>query len=259
MANGKCIWCLGDTTDGYVEHIIPVGVGGFDEFALDSSVVCGPCNNGLAHLDRAVVDEYDTSAFLARVPRRGGKPPAIRSRGNLVATIESTGPTITFNMEQFAVSAHDGTTAGAYRGSPRNVNAKLEIDGSIAKISFKQAFGASPKFVRGVTKIASSFLAFLKGAATAREPKYDPIRQFVRYGVGVRHAMLLACDDRKYQCGPASLWETETDEYAVQFRIGHIDFLVDLTEVEHLMPTFESTMRDAFGASGWTVLPVASA
>jgi hypothetical protein len=256
LAHGKCIWCLCDTTDGHREHIIPVAVGGFDEFSLPGSVVCKACNNGLAHLDRAVADEYDTSAFLARVPGRDGKLPAIRSRGNLVATIEPTGPAMTFNMERFAVPAHDGTKAGPYRSSSRNINAKLEIDGSVARISFKQEFGSGPKFVRGITKIAFSFLAFLKGPATAHQPKYDAIRQFVRYGIGTRHAMLLGCDDHEYRCGPASLSSSENEEYAVQFRIGHADFLADLSEHESLMPMFKRKMQETYGTSGWTVLPL---
>ncbi len=258
MANGKCIWCLCDTPDGHLEHIIPLAVGGFDEFALPGSVVCKACNNGLAHLDRAVADEYDTAAFMARVSGRKGKPPAVRSRGNFVATIEPTGPTMTFNMERFAVPAHDGSSAGPYRSGSRNINAKLEIDGSAARISFKQEFGSGPKFIRGITKIAFSFLAFLKDPMTAREPKYDAIRQFVRYGVGVRHAMLLGCDDREYRCGPASLHSSESEEQAVQFRIGHTDYLVDLTERESLMPMFEHTMHETYGANGWTVLPITS-
>lgn len=258
MADGKCIWCLSDTSDGHLEHIIPVAVGGLDEFSLPGSVVCKACNNGLAHLDRAVADEYDVLTFWARVPGRDGKPPVIKSRGNLVATVEPTGPTMTFNMERFPVPAHDGTITGPYRAKSRNINAKLNIDGSLAKVSFKKEFGQGPKFVRGITKIAFSFLAFLKDPATAREPKYDALRQFVRYGVGVRHAMLLSCDDREYRCGPASLRSSESEEHAVQFRIGYTDYLVDLTARESLMPMFERTMQETYGANGWTVLPVAS-
>lgn len=256
MAEGKCIWCLRDTSDGHLEHIIPVAVGGIDDLSLPGSVVCKACNNGLAHLDRAVADEYDMLAFMARVPGRKGKSPAVRGRGNFVATIEPTGPTMTFNMERFAVTAHDGTLAGPYRARSRNVNAKLQIEGSVGKVSFTQQFGSGPKFVRGITKIAFSYFAYMQDHETAREPKYDAIRQFVLKGIGVRHAMLIGCDDRKYQCGPASLLPFENGQYAVTFRIGPVTFVVDLSEHESLMPAFKLEMQKTYGVNGWTTLPV---
>ena len=259
MADGKCIWCLCDTTDGHLEHIIPVAVGGVDEFSLPGSVVCKACNNGLAHIDRAVADEYDTSAFLARVPGRKGKPPAVRGRGNFVASIEATGPTMTFNMERFSVPAHNGTVAGPYGASSRNVNAKLEIDGSVARISFAQTFGSSPKFIRGITKIAFSFFAYLDGATAACSSRYDAVRRFVRDDVGTRHAMLIGCSDKKYQNGSPKLSVYEPDDCSVRFRIGHTEYVVDLTENECLMPIFERTMQEAYGTNGWTVLPISPA
>jgi hypothetical protein len=36
------------------------------------------CNNGLAHLDQAVIDDFDLFAFISGIPRKRGRPAQIR-------------------------------------------------------------------------------------------------------------------------------------------------------------------------------------
>jgi hypothetical protein len=102
----KCIWCLNESTVNHVEHIVPEALGCPDNFVLTNEEVCIKCNNGLGHIDQAVIDDFDFPAFMAGIPRKGGKPPIISSRGNVKGAVEPNGPGISFNMEKHAVKDH---------------------------------------------------------------------------------------------------------------------------------------------------------
>ena len=147
-----CIWCKTESTKIAVEHIIPDALGCPPDLVLSDGEVCESCNNRLGHLDQAVAEEFDFMAFEENIPRKGGRPPAILSRGNVVATKGPAGSEMSFNMERYPVRAHDGSVLGARGKSRRNVNATFERDGPFARISFEIEFGQGPKFVRGLTK-----------------------------------------------------------------------------------------------------------
>lgn len=98
MHMSKCIWCKKTNQPPSVEHIIPEVVGCPDGFVLNNGEVCRPCNNRLGHADRAIAHEFDFVLHHFNVPRKRGKPPEIRSRGNVVAT--SAPREISFNMVQ---------------------------------------------------------------------------------------------------------------------------------------------------------------
>ncbi len=255
MTDARCIWCLGPAKSDHQEHIIPEAIGCPDGFVLPGTVVCRKCNNGLAHLDKAVVEEFDFLVFMAGVPRKKGRPPIVKSRGNVVASVESTGPTYTFNMEAHSVPAHDGSTLAPFRGSRRNIRAKFSRDGNAATVSFAQPFGDNPKFVRGLTKIAFSSLAYFLGAPLARDSIFNPIRNFVLFGSGKRHVVLSAARDAEYRNSAWSPYVSESGGYAVTFRIAQVEFLVDLTEGESDLPIFEAKAREQYGDVGWCTLP----
>ena len=256
MVNSACIWCLTESNDTDDEHIIPQVLGCPEDFVLPGSIVCRSCNNKLAHLDQALADEYDLLTFASRVPGRNGKRPAVRRRGNVVATLEKTGPVTTINMEPHSVRAHDGTIAGAYRARHRNINATFEIAGTIARIKFNVTFGSGPKFVRGITKVAFSFLAFFIGDDEVRAAKYDSVRKFVIAGEGCRHVTMFNCGNQKYQSGPASLHVLENNDYIIEFRIGQTIYFIDLSESEAYLPAIKQSMADSYGNRGWCLMPI---
>lgn len=69
----KCIWCK--RSDGLLslEHVFPEGLGCPDGFVLRAGEVCKTCNNELAHLDQAVIDELDVIGYMNDVPcKRAG-------------------------------------------------------------------------------------------------------------------------------------------------------------------------------------------
>lgn len=255
MTDAGCIWCLGPTDGDHDEHIIPEVIGCPESFVLPGTAVCRKCNNGLAHLDQAVADEFDFLAFMAGVPRKKGRPPVIKSRGNVVASMESSGPTFTFNMEKHPVTAHDGSILAPFRGSQRNIRGTFSKEGDVGTISFDLAFGNNPKFVRGLTKIAFSSLAYFLGASVARASSFKAIRNFVLVGSGKRHVLVSEARDAEYRNSAWAPYVSRSGGYAVTFRIAHVVFLVDLTEGEADLPIFEAKVREQYGDVGWCTLP----
>jgi len=259
MIEASCIWCLGPAENGHDEHIFPEAIGCPPGFVLPGSVVCRKCNNALGHLDKAVSDEFDFLAFLSAVPRKKGRPPIINSRGNVLGSIEATVPTLTFNMEKHPIAAHDGSTLAPFRGTRRNIRAQLSREGNVGKISFDVTFGDNPKFIRGLTKIAYSSLAYFLGSDAARQPSFAAVRQFVIGGHGSRHVLLSQAGDKEYRLSARAPYAHDSGGYVAGFRIAQIDFLVDLTEEESLLPIVEAKMREEYGDAGWSVLPLRGA
>jgi hypothetical protein len=211
---------------------------------------------GLGHLDKAVADEFDFLVFMAGVPRKKGKPPLIKSRGNVLGSIEATGPTFTFNMEKHSVTAHDGSRLAPFRGSQRSVRATLSRDGDVGTVSYDVSFGDSPKFIRGLTKIAFSSLAYFLGPDAARQSAFAAVRSFVLDGRGSRHVLLCHSGDAQYRTSAWAPYRNQCGGYVVTFRIAQTDFLVDLTEEESELPILRAKMREQHGDAGWCVLPV---
>lgn len=255
MDTHRCIWCLGVADDVDVEHIIPEALGCPPEFVLPGTAVCRKCNNNLAHLDLAVIDEFDIVSFMAGVPRKNGRKPFVRSRGNLLATVESNGPTYTLNMESYPVKAHGGAQLAGFRGSKRDVRGKFAKLGDVAEVSFDVPFGQNPKFVRGITKIAFSSLAYFLGAQVSLDPSFNPVREFVRNDVGKRHLLLMFSEDQTYRNTVWAPSVSPSGELFVAIRIASIEFLVDLGEGESTLSMFQRNMPSSF-AGKWTVLPV---
>lgn len=255
VTDARCIWCLNQADGAHKEHIFPESIGCPENFFLPGTAVCRKCNNGLAHLDKAVADEFDFLAFMAGVPRKRGKSPLIGSRGNVLASMESTGPTYTFNMENYPVRAHDGSTLAPFRGSQRNIRARFSSEGSVATVAFDVPFGANPKFVRGLTKIAFSSLAYFLGAPVARDSAFNPVRRFVLNGVGDRHALLSKSQDDNYRNSAWPPYVSQSGGYAVTFRIARTEFLIDLTENETDLSIFEAKAQEQYGETGWCILP----
>lgn len=82
MSAPVCIWCLKPSTDSDKEHIFPEALGCPPELMLPGHAVCRKCNNDLAHLDLAVIDDFDFSRFLYGIPRKKNRPPEISGRGD---------------------------------------------------------------------------------------------------------------------------------------------------------------------------------
>lgn len=258
MPINNCIWCGKVTSDKHVEHIIPEALGCPPNFVLPGTIVCHKCNNGFAHLDRAVVDDFDFSTFNAGIPRKKGKPPVVSSRGNVFGSVQGGISTLTINMEKYSVTAHNGSKLAPSHGSNRNIDAKLEASDSISKVSFSTTFGSTPKFIRGITKIAFSSLAYFWGAEVANQKQFDAVREFVINGIGNRHTMITSSNDSEYKHTIDKPLRHATGHFIAAFRIACVEFLVDLSPTESLLPILEAKQLEQFGTDGWCVLPIRS-
>lgn len=252
----RCIWCKKENSDSAVEHIIPEALGCPDYFILANGLVCRRCNNGLAHLDQAVIGDFDISLFMANVPGKKGKPPAIHSRGNLVGRRGATGPEMSINMERFPVVSESGSKIGAYGRSSRNIKATLTHDGPNAEIKFSTSIGQNPKFVRGIFKIGFSSLVYFLGGEFAQSPMFDPIREFVRNGTGTRHVLVMESDDTTFRNQAWPPYQNSSGYLASVFRLAAMEFLADLSPDHSLFPTLKESAMQSRGTSGWTWLPV---
>ena len=251
-----CIWCKNKVVDFTTEHIIPEALGCPSGFVLSNGAVCRSCNNDLAHLDRAVIDDFDILAFMATVPRKRGKSPIISSRGNMVGICNEAGNYIAINMESSPVRDVNGRILGGFGKSRRNIRAKFNRFGSVGRISFDTTLGDSPKFVRGIVKIAFSSLAYFLGSELALRRSFDPVRSFVMEGIGRRRVLLMQTRDVNYRNQVWPPYKNEKEEYSVVFRLASIEFFVDLSPSMSLFPVMKQKAKEIYGESGWTFLPV---
>jgi hypothetical protein len=251
-----CIWCKKVNAATAIEHIIPQALGCPDDFVLKEGAVCGSCNNNLGHLDQAVLDEFDVFVFSAGVKGKRGRPPKINSRGNMFGAWEQSGPVIHINTGPTVVKTQGGQVLSAPGKSKRNIKANFQRSGNRAEVSFQIRLGESPKFVRGIVKIAFSSLAFFRPSEVLTD-KHDAIRRFVIEGEGLRKIIWMAAPDKKFmnQVRPPLRHESG-DYFAISFPLANIDFVVDLSPDMRLFPIFKAKAYQLYGSNGWSWLPL---
>jgi hypothetical protein len=251
----QCIWCSKKTADRDLEHIFPAALGCPDHMTLSGNAVCKRCNNKLSKLDLAVCDEFDLFAFFSGVPRRGRKTPQVLNRGNLIATIEPSGPKISINMDPDPSPSHMKQQLGPYGGSPRNVKAKIAVSGELASISAQVPFGQGKNFVRGLLKMAFSCFTYHLGPEVASSNRFDPVREFVMHGKGTRRVLVTKGDDSQFLLASYPPWIGLDGNYCVEFRVATLHFLVDLSPDETQFLELSQKAEDLFGPDDFFVLP----
>lgn len=255
----KCIWCLHPNQDAAKEHIIPEALGCPQEFIFKDGTVCQSCNNKLAYLDRAVIDDFDIFLFQAGVKRKHNKLPSIKSRGNLSAGYGPEGKFIAVNMGPGSVLDSLGNTLIPFKEAERHINAKFETDGTTAKISYDVKFAMNKKFRRGIYKIAFNSLAFFLGRDKALLCEFNSIRDFVVKGRGDRVIFMKPTNDKIFmnqfinQVWPP--YVNACNFYSMVLRIGFIEFVVDLSPNQSITPVLMEKSKEIFGTEGWTYMP----
>ena len=257
--NIKCIWCKRSDRKPSIEHIIPEALGCPSEFVLKRGEVCCKCNNHLAQLDQAVIDDLDFLAYMNGIPRKRGRAPEIRSRGNVIGTYESGQPSVFINMESHPIMTHLGDRLGAYGRSARNVNTAMEKIGDFAKISFGIEIGKNPKFARGLVKIAFSSLAWYIGAGSLAHDAFNPVRRFVTKGDGFRPIILCTDGDHSYRNQVWGPYRSPEGYYSMTFRLSSFHVWVDLSPECTSFPTIRDAMFNEYGETGWSCLPLSAA
>lgn len=256
MNRGLCIWCLKDSSDSDVEHIFPEALGCPDHLTLPGSIVCKRCNNGLAHLDQVVVDDFDFLLLMHGIRRKRGKPPIVASRGNVHATTSTDGLSICFNLDAVDQVAPWGQRVGPYRGRSRDIKPKIEkLGGKLCSIEFDAPIGQDNKFPRGMYKIALNSITYMLGPVVARSERFNWLRNYVKRGGKRRKIMLTSTQNKNFTVTAFPPWINAHGDYALQVQIGLANFLLDLSEDESLMPVFEQEALSQYGKSGFSVFP----
>jgi hypothetical protein len=253
-----CIWHKKLHAEPSFEEILLAGFGCPKEYTFSDGEVCRPCNSRCAHLDQAVLDAFDFLAFFRGVPRRGGKPPQVVNRGNVLCRWTPQGPAVFINMEKHAITTPYGDRVAPYRGKPRDIEAVVQqLGGGQGEVSWGTLLGEDPKFVRGVHKMAFELFALHLGARAVLDARYDAVRRFVLEGKGVRH-ILVGMGGGPWPSPflvPTAIDCGDT-RYAMLFGILEVSFWVDLTPTQEVLPAFMRRVERESGTHGWSYLPL---
>lgn len=189
----SCLWCRATHYKADLEHIVPEALGCPPWLVLTNGV-CKACNNGLGHVDQALVRQFEMMAFIAGVPRKKGRKPSVDGWGSIAARHSPSGPLIHFN------AGPDDWVIGPRRLKPASRatgihNHSFDAHGPVATASFALTFGDDPKLARALYKLGLGLLAAREGISAALENRYDPVRRFVRQGDGDFRFLVMQGDD----------------------------------------------------------------
>lgn len=255
-AGRHCIWC-GSATSGKepLEHIVPEALGCPEDFILRDGEVCGSCNNGLGHVDQALIHDLEVCAFMANVPRKRGRPPKVSSYGNFQAEVADGKATYLFNMDPTPVVAGGGKHLAGFRGKERDINARMQRDARVATIDFPLEFGRSPKFWRALVKLGAEYLCWAMGRDSARRAITGAVAQYVLKGVGYRPVIVFDPDASKYQHHFGHIGATGDGEMYCVFRLAHFSVMVDLTSDLSAFEKFARGLHKLRGTQDWFAFP----
>lgn len=252
-----CIWCKKPVRKRNKEHILPDALGCPPTFVLDDCV-CIACNNGLGHVDRALIHQFEIIAFMNGVPRKGGRPPMIDSWTGVRGRVGPEGPEIHINAGPQTVMAFGSNlNAASRRNGVHDVTMGPRVVGEYCDVAFKQEFGREPKLRRALYKVGLGTLAFHLGAAEARSKCYDPVRAFVRKGDGEFDVLMLADrTERSHFFGcPALL--PDCDLPVIELAVFGVWFAIDLDPDQKGLACMRAALAEREVAN-WMVLPRAA-
>ena len=223
---------------------------------LPGSIVCKKCNNELAYLDRAVLDEFDFITFYKGILRKKNKKPEINSRGNIVAKYTKNGPEIFINAEKHGIMLEDGTQLTAYKKNSRSAKFDdIEIKDIAASVSIKIDFGQGKNFVRGLTKIAINGFVYIGGYDTVISSAFNSIREYVKHGGVKRKSLILKAPDDEYILAIKTITKNENGQYIAVIRIGSIHFIIDLSPDGSVIDEISKAAMTLYGKQGWVTIP----
>lgn len=249
----KCIWHKGDENPPSLEDIFLAG--GPEEVVFKNGEVCKPCNNGFGHLDQAVRDTLDLPAFRFGIRDRHGRRSEVRNRRNFKAYHGPDGPVIAVNMGKEPMILPGDVRVDPYRGGKRDVRAVHHKDPvtGLDHVVIDFQTGNDPKFVRGIHKMAFELLASRIGSDATLAEAYDPVRAFVKDGVGRRH-VLMRWNHEFIYCMPNYTFTNADGGHAENFWVFGVEFLVDLTPSQENQAAYVRGLREA-GRTDWSCCP----
>nr|WP_093665696.1 HNH endonuclease [Sphingomonas gellani] len=252
-----CIWCLKPIRKGSEEHVLPDALGCPPHLVLPVGV-CMACNNGLGHVDQALIRQFEIIAFMHGVRRKKGKAPAINMWAPIKGQYVDGKPEIHLNAGPQVVESNGRPLPAA---SAANGITKVEFEtpeiGQQATISFTQEMGREPKLARALLKVALGSVAIYWGLTEARAAKFDAVRAFVRKGIGDFDILMVTGRPGVAQHVSAPMVRPGDALPLVEISLFGATFIVDTDPSQAGL----AELRAAFereGESGWTILPKAA-
>ena len=252
-----CIYCKKAHKLPSIEHVIPESIGCPSDAILQNGQVCEKCNKLLGKkLDLHVKDAFDILAFEYNIKRKKGKSAIISSRGNLRAEYAKGKANIYINNSNAPIVDNGGQRLPAYnKSNPRHIDAKFSRNGNEISLNFSVIFGDSPKFIRGIFKIALAAFALEKGSAFALDSQYDDLRKYINEGFPIYQCICIKEKNSPIQNSILHFWEKD-GLFLVPIRLFGIDFLCDISPKQQILPIVLDAFYGSYGKNGWTCLPV---
>lgn len=253
----NCIWCKLPVRKSNVEHILPASLGCPEHFVLRDRV-CMACNNGLGHVDQALLRDFEIIAFMRGVRRKGGRPPAINSWEAVRGRYSADGPELCLNAGPQMVEAWgQNLRAASLRNGIHGITAEPMIPGQKCTIKFQQQIGRDPKFRRAVYKVGFGTLTYFSGANEALKKEYDAVRAFVRKGIGDFDVLMMggSTDQAHYFCPPVVL---ERCVYpVVDMAFFGVSFVVDFDPEQRGLKLMRERLTER-QIENWMIMPRAA-
>jgi hypothetical protein len=251
-----CIFCKQEHDTTSEEHVIPESIGCPKDAILRKGEVCKKCNNDLGlKVDVHVKDAFDLLAFHYGVPRKGGKPPVVMSRGNVMAEYIDGKPNFYLNNSNREFTTESGKVISRYNKSKkRHIEVDIKYGAKEANVHFSANVGDNIGFVRGIFKIALGTLVLRKGSQCALHPKYDTVRDFINTGTPIMKCICTRDVKQPTENRLLPLWERD-GEYIIPIRLFGLDFLCDLGTDQKNYQTIYEMFKSGKGGTNWTYYP----
>ncbi len=198
---------------------------------LDKDQACGGCNGILKKPDEYLQEQLGLFKVLwnGKGTKRGR--PAKVERPGFYAVRRPDGPYIVLNASTKKIFTEDGIAVHPAKNHPQAIRLKqFTKQGIFFKASFEQPTRMNKLFVRALHKIAFELLCFHQGPEYVLDHRFDPVRDYIRYGRGSRYIVL----DK----GPHDIREEPAlglRQFGTQdWSVGIAFFLVDLSPENYL-------------------------
>jgi hypothetical protein len=218
-----------------------------------ASDVCRKCNNGFAHLDRALLRQFELLTFLGNVPRKRGKSPSLDSWSSILGRYTENGPELHINGGPGTSDAL-GKTLKPVQATKDFEKLSFEAANGVATLKFSQRFGDDPKFIRALYKVAFGAAVYWLGPEIARTTEMAAVKKFVRKGRGEFRAVLVGGSGSHGHHFEPPYRGQDTSYLAVGMRIFGIDFITDFDPEQRLITKMEDLLT-VQGYQNWTILP----
>jgi hypothetical protein len=98
---------------------------------------------------------------------------------------------IVLNGERRLITTPSGTVVQPAQQHPDAVRiTDFHVTGPVARITLQQPIRVNKRFMRGLHKIGFELLCFRKKAEFVLNRRFDPLRDYIRYGSGSRPILL---------------------------------------------------------------------